>query len=280
MHQAWQKGREIAPFLMEPGMKTSIGMVVVASAMLVSALVHSAEPVRIASGGSAIAQTAGAVIIIPASAELRRPNDEAHLTFTGEEQDKDKAQAASRLNLKIRRGLDILKQQDATAVLQTRGYYTYPVYQDSATPVPRSSVQARTVIGWRVGQAVDFTTFKLDSLPQTVAAVQQVLALNGLNFALSTQASKKADEERISLVLANLNERIGYIARSLGKSPADAVIDTIDFEGSGAFASNETSSPKMMMRAAVAPEVSVAEPSFEPGESALSIRLVGRVRFR
>jgi uncharacterized protein YggE len=261
-------------------MKVSIAKLVITLAMLVGVTAGCAEPARPAATPQAAAQTAGAVIVIPASAELRRPNDEAHLTFTAEEQDKDKAQAASRLNLKIRRGLEILRREDSSAVLQTRGYYTYPVYQESPTPVPRSSVQARPVIGWRVGQSVDFTTFRLDKLPQTVAAAQQVLALNGLNFGLSTQAMKKADEERISLALANLNERVGYVARSLGKSPADAVIDTIDFEGSGAFATNETSSPKMMMRAAAAPEMSVAEPSFEPGESALSLRLVGRVRFR
>jgi uncharacterized protein YggE len=261
-------------------MENKIGKFVIASAMLVNATVGCAEPTRPAASPAALVQTAGAVIVIPASAELRRPNDEAHLSFTAEEQDKDRAQASSRLNAKMRRGLEILRQQDPSAVLQTRGYYTYPVYPENPTPVPRSSAQARTVIGWRVGQAVDFTTRKLDSLPQTVAAAQQVLSLNGLNFTLSTQAMKKADEERIGLALANLNERVGYVARSMGKSPADAIVDTIDFEGSGAFAPNETASPKMMMRAAAAPEASVAEPSFEPGESALSIRLVGRVRFR
>ncbi|MDB5821369.1 MAG: hypothetical protein JWR21_73 [Herminiimonas sp.] len=261
-------------------MKQCFAKYVTTAVMFVSAAANCAEPARPVASPTASAQTAGALIVIPASAELRRPNDEAHLSFTAEEQDKDKAQAASRLNLKIRRGLEILKQQDPSAVLQTRGYYTYPIYQESPTPVPRSSVQARNVIGWRVGQSVDFTTFKLDSLPQTVAAAQQVLSLNGLNFGLSTNAMKKADEERINLALTNLNERISYVARSLGKSSADAVIDTIDFEGSGAFATNETASPKMMMRAAAAPEVSVAEPSFEPGESAMSMRLVAKVRFR
>lgn len=257
-------------------MKDCFGKALIATALLGSVTPGYAEPAHMVS-----AQTAGAVIVIPASAELKRPNDQAHLTFTAEEQDKDKAQAASRLNQKIRRGLDILKQQDPSAVLQTRGYYTYPVYQEMPTPVSRPQAQARPIVGWRVGQSVNVTTFKLDSLPQMVAATQQVLGLNGLNFDLSTQATKKADEERISLAIANLNERIGYVARSLGKSPADAIIDTIDFEGSGAFAPNEAASPKMMMRSAAASEASsVAEPSFEPGESALSLRLVGRVRFR
>lgn len=230
----------------------------------------------------AVAQTAGAVIVLPATAEVRRPNDQAHLTFNAEEQDKDKAQAASRLNQKIRRGLEILKQQDPSAVLQTRGYYTYPVYQENPVPATRPPAQARPIVGWRVGQSVDVTTLRLNILPQTVAAAQQVLGLNGLNFGLSTQAQKKADEERIALTIANLNERIIYVARAMGKSQGDAIIDTVDFEGSGAFASqNDAMAPKMMMRVAGAAEASpIVEPSFEPGESVLSMRLVGRVRFR
>jgi len=57
------------------------------------------------------------------------------------------------------------------------------------------------------------------------------------------------------------------------------VVETVDFEGSGNYANHETAPKAMMMRAAASPP-DVAEPSFEPGESTVSMRLVGKIRFK
>jgi uncharacterized protein YggE len=223
-------------------------------------------------------QTAGAVVVIPAYGEIRHPNDEARLTFSIEEQDKDKAQAASRVNAKMKRGNEVLKREDPSARLQTRGYYTYPVYAEEPQPRPATTNRPRQIIGWRVGQSLEATTNRLDTLPNMVASVQSVLALNGVSFGLSEASRKKLDEQRIAAAWNNLRERVAAIARAMGRNPADAVLDTIDFEGSGNYAP-EAAVQKMTMRAA-APAAAVEEPSFEPGETTLQMRVVGRFRFR
>lgn len=225
-------------------------------------------------------QSSGALIVVPASGEVRRANDQAMVTFTLEEQDKDKAAAASRVNARMKQGSDIVKATDPQAQLKTRGYYTYPVYADEPiSPQPRSASKPRQPIGWRVGQSLEVTTVNLAGLPKTVAAAQRILAVNGIQFSLTEASVKKADDQRIAAAYRNLTERIVAVATAMGRNPADAVLDTVDFEASGAYA--PAAAPKAMMRAAAMQDAAqVEEPSFEPGETSLSMQVVGKVRFK
>ncbi|MBO9535016.1 SIMPL domain-containing protein [Herbaspirillum sp.] len=231
-------------------------------------------------------QTTGSMVVVPATGELSVPNDQARATLQVEEQDKDKTVAASRVNQKMKQGIDILKRQDPQATLKSYGYYTYAVYAEPQPVTPQQphvAPKARPIVGWRVGQYLEMTTQNLANLPKTVASAQSLLNLNGLQFGLSPAATKKLDAALFDATYKNLEERIGFIAGSMHRSPSDAVLETLDFEGSGNYAANERAMPKaaMMMRSDMAPEAaSVAEPSFEPGESTVSMRLVGKVRFK
>ena len=230
----------------------------------------------------AAAQTAGTLVIVPASAEVRQANDEARIVFMIEEQDRDKAAAASRVNQKMKQGADIIRREDPHAVLQTRGYYTYPVYPEDQPPPRPAAAKPRQPTGWRVGQYLEAMTTNICALPKTVAATQRILALNGLQFSLSEEAGKKLDARRIEATYRNLTERIVSIARAMGRNPADAVLETVDFEASGAYAEQDRALPKgaSMRMASVAEAQAVEEPSFEPGETALQMRVVGKVRFK
>jgi uncharacterized protein YggE len=223
-------------------------------------------------------QAAGPLVIVPAFGEVKHPNDEARVTFMIEEQDKDKTLAASRVNQKMRQGMDIIRREDPRAILKTRGYYTYPVYADEQ-PRPASN-KNRQLVGWRVGQYLEATTMDLERLPKTVAATQKVLALNGLFFGLSDATRKELDEKRIEAAYRNLTERIAAIAKAMSRNVGDALIDTVDFEGSGAYAPQQEASMPKTMRASAADAVQVEEPSFEPGETTLSMRIVGKIRFK
>jgi predicted secreted protein len=195
-----------------------------------------------------------------------------------EEQDKDKAAAASRVNQKMKQGIEILKREDPQASLKTRGYYTYPVYAEEQ---PRPANKTRQVTAWRVGQYLELKTMNLAALPKTVAAAQRLLAISSLHFGLSEATARKLDEKRIAATYQNLTERIASIAKAMGRNASDAVLDTVDFEASGAYGQQaDASSPKMAMRSASAAEVPIEEPSFEPGETTLQMRVVGKVRFR
>ena len=221
-------------------------------------------------------QTSGTLVIVPAFGEVKMANDEATLTLMIEEQDKDKAAAASRVNQKMKQGMEIVRKEDPKAVLTTRGYYTYAVYPEEQ-PRPATN-KVRQPSGWRVGQYLEVKTSNLTGLPKMVAAAQRVLAVNGLQFGLSDATAKKLDAQRIDATYKNLSERIASIARAMGRNPADAVLDTVDFEGSGNYA--QEAAPKMMRAAMAADTAAVEEPSFEPGETTLTMRVVGKVKFR
>ena len=140
-------------------MKT-LAALMVAAAMASGAWAQARQP-------SQPFQTSGTLVVVPASGEVRLANDEAVLTLMVEEQDKDKSAAASRVNQKMKQGTEIVRRQDPGAVLQTRGYYTYPVYpENQSLRAPGTRLQP---VGWRVGQYLDVTTTSLPTLPATVA---------------------------------------------------------------------------------------------------------------
>jgi uncharacterized protein YggE len=224
--------------------------------------------------------TSGTMVVVPAFGEVTHANDQATATFAVEEQDKDKAVAASRVNQKMKQGLEILRREDPQASLKTQGYYTYPVYADRR-PLPDGSAPKPQVIGWRVGNYVEMKTTNLAGLPKTAAAAQKILALNNLHFGLTPATTKKLDDQRIAATYQNLNERIASIAAAMGRKPGDAVLDTVDFEGSGNYANRaEMAAAPQMMARAMKGDAEVTEPTFEPGETTLQMRLVGKVKFK
>lgn len=231
--------------------------------------------------------TNGALVVVPAYGEVTHTNDQATVVLSIEEVDKDKAAAASRVNQKMKQGLELLKKADPQASLKTQGYYTYPVYPEEPLVQPGQSMpprKPRVPTSWRVSQSVQLVTSNLAALPKTVAAAQSLLSLNNVRFGLTPETTRRLEDQRIAATYQNLNERINAIARAMGRQVSDAVLDTVDFEGSGNYAGNrvEVSGARTISAAAnlrtVAPEV--AEPSFEPGETVLNMRLVGKVRFK
>ena len=226
--------------------------------------------------------TSGTLVVVPANGEVVHANDQVTVTLAVEEQDKDKAAAASRVNQKMNQGAAIVKKADPQAVLKTQGYYTYAVYPETAPLPPGVAAKPRLPTGWRVGQYLQVTTTNLAALPKTVSAAQGVLTLNRLNFGLAPATIRKLDDQRIAAAYKNLNERVAAIAGAMGRNVSDAVIDTIDFEGSGNYAQRVSVTGARNMSADVASYGGnqVAEPSFEPGETTLNMGLVAKVKFK
>lgn len=232
------------------------------------------------SGGAVAQQVAsgGTLVTVSATGEARAENNEARALFFIEEQDKDKAAAASRVNQKMKQGIDVLKKEDPQATLASRNYYTYPVYAEERPQAAGGSVRKRQLAGWRVGQYLDMKTENLQKLPVTVAAAQNILALNGVTFGLSDALSKRLDATRMTDAYQNLMARLQVIAKAMGHNAADAVIETIDFDGGDTPGRPYMAASAMEKTARM--DSQVAEASFEPGESTLATRVVAHVRFK
>lgn len=220
----------------------------------------------------------GTLVSVQALGEVTADNDEARASFLIEEQDKDKGAAASRVNQKMRLGMDILKKEDPQAVLISRSYYTYPIYTEEHTQSTNVS-RKRLLTGWRVGQILELKTGNLQKLPATVAAAQNILALSGMIFGLSNATNKRLDAGRIEAAYLHLMERVRVIAKAMGRHDGDAVIESIDFDGSENIGRPYMGATTMMAKSARIDEP-VAEVSFEPGVSTLTMRVAARVRFK
>lgn len=253
---------------------------------LIASLVLAAHTGAVAQTTAPMAATSGTLVIVPANGEVRHANDQATVMFAVEEFDKDKNAAATRVNRKMKEGTEIVRRADPKAELKTQGYYTYPVYPEPPVqPLPASRTPNQPVkplpIGWRVGQYLEVKTTNLADLPKTAAAAQKVLQINGINFGLAPATEKMLDERRIAETYRNLNERIASIARAMGRPASDAVIDTVDFEGSGNYAGDRQEKGMARMASFAAPaQNEAAEPSFEPGETTLQMNVVGKVKFK
>lgn len=214
-------------------------------------------------------QTKGTVVSVSGTGEVRADNDQAHASFFIEEQDKDKDAAASRVNQKMKQGTEILKKMDPDGKYATRGYYTYPVYSEVN--------KSRTITSWRVGQSLELTTSHLQQLPATAAAVQQVLALNGISFGLSEATTKSLEAKRLEAAYQNLQERVQVIAKALGRDPADSTIESLDVDSASAHFQplpRAFAAAPMMAKGAA-----VQETSFEPGDTVLSANIVAKIKF-
>lgn len=242
--------------------------------LLLSFAAATSVQAQTASGPS----TSGTMVVVPAFGEVKHANDEAVVTFAVEEHDKDKTAAAARVNRKMKEGTEIVRRADPGAQLKTQGYYTVPVYPEAPPPQPLQGVPRPPVpVAWRVGQYLEVRTKNLAGLANMAAAAQKVLAINNLSFGLSKETEKRLDEQRIAETYRNLNERIAFIAAAMGRKPSDAVLDTVDFEGAG----QPVPMPFAMSAARAAKgQGEIPEPSFEPGETTLQMRLVGKVKFK
>ncbi|SHG55253.1 SIMPL domain-containing protein [Massilia sp. CF038] len=221
--------------------------------------------------------TAGTLVIVSASGQTTQPNDQAIVVFTVMEQDKDKRAAEARANQKMKEGIAILRKEAPSATLKSGGYLLYEMFADRGTPnAPRTS------LGWRFEQEVRLTTTDLASLPKLAAAAQKVLGVKDVIFGLTDATVRSQDDVRIAATYRNLNERIASIATAMGRKVTDAVLESVDFDGAsglnGEFQRVELTGSRIRSRAEY--DRANAEPSFEPGETTLSMRLVGKVRFK
>ncbi|MCX8114212.1 MAG: SIMPL domain-containing protein [Burkholderiaceae bacterium] len=235
----------------------------VRAAALGAALILAA-PAR-AQAPAGPARFEGTLVTISAAAEIEASNDEALASFYLEVQDADLARAQSQLNQRVADGVATLKRADPSAQIETAGYGSYPIYAAGG---------GRKVVGWRVRQGVSLRTTELASLPKTVAAAQQQLALGGIGFRLSRAARDRLDAELIARAYANLSARIAAAAQAMGVPPARVRIEEVHFGTRG-------DAPPIvpMARAMAMGGESVAEPSFDAGLSTQRLDVTAKVRF-
>ncbi len=207
----------------------------------------------------------GTLLMMNGAAEIEVANDEAALTFYLEVQEPDLARAQSQVNQRVAEGVAALKRADPKAQVETSGYGSYPVYQSGS---------GRKIVGWRVRQSVNLKTTDLASLPKTVAAGQQYLALGGIDFRLSRAARERVEGELIQRAIANVNARVAAAAQALNVPAARLRIEELNF----GIPTGGRPPVIAMARMSAAPADSVAEPQLDAGQSLQQVTVAAKVR--
>lgn len=226
--------------------------------------------------------SAGSQVLVSGRADLKVVNDQAVISFYAEEVDKDKTLAATRVNQKMKAGIEFIKREYKEIELSTRNYHSSQVYEEvsgkNANGMPTVKQQAT---GWRVGQYLDLKTRDLKNLPAMVAYLQRTLALNNVRFELSDEVNKRVEAERIVAGYKNLNEKIAMIAQAMGRQVSDFVIDSIDFEGGEINRGDNRAYGRLVtVSGSNVRGDKIVEPDFEPGMSAISIRVDAKLRVK
>jgi len=207
----------------------------------------------------------GTVVLMTGTAEVEIANDEAVAQLYIEVQEADLQKAQSLVNQRMAEGVAQLKRADPKAQIETSGYSSYPVYQPGTQ---------RKLVGWRVRQSVSLRTSELASLPRTVQAGQQVLALGGIDFRLARATRARVEAELIEQAIENVNAKVQRAARALNV-PADRVrIEELNF-GVTPKAIPIAQRMRMDTMAASAP---VEEPQFDAGRTLQQLTVTARAR--
>lgn len=214
---------------------------------------------------------AGTEVLLTASSELILPNDEVVLTFYLEQQEADKAKAASSINQKVKDAVETLKSLDREAEVKTTTYFTYPIYGGN---------DQRKIVAWRIRQTVQMISAKVLKAPEMVAKAQSTLALESVTFRLAAATRKRLDAQLFSSAYADLKSKIAYITQAMGKSEKDANVIRMDLSNMRNPIDQPRPAPMLMRSSAIMDAKEVSEPSLTPGETTESLSFMATIHVR
>lgn len=218
--------------------------------------------------------TAGMVLAVPASAEMSHPNEVAIVRFVAIGRSKSEAQAGSQANQKMKEGLAIIRATDPSAKVQTGSFESYAIRKKRTKDEDESLPDE--VIGWEVSQEVTVTTRNLSQLPILGSALRGKLSIGKVTFQLTPETMIQLREKHIAATYASLNATVASVAKAMGKGLGDATLESVTFDGAGERGTLDyvTVTGSRLRRE------DLAEPNFVPGETTLTMKLVGKVRFK
>lgn len=145
-------------------------------------------------------------VAVSASATATIPNDRLHAWLRAEAENPSAAAAASEVNARMGKVLARVKTASGVTA-QTSGYSTNQVYE-KGKPSSR----------WRVVQSVKLEGGDFPAIAALVAKLQEEdgLLLSGLNFSVSEEARRKAEDSVTLAAIKSWQQRVQNATQGLG----------------------------------------------------------------
>jgi predicted secreted protein len=194
------------------------------------------------------------------SAERSRDvaNDWVTAVIGTSDEDSDAARLADRVNQTMKWALDTAKKARGVEV-KSGGYTTHPVYGKDGK-----------IARWGASQDLILESADVDAVSELVGKLQSRLLLRSIAFSVSPETRAKVEEALIGELLAGFQERSKKIQEGLGARDWELVSLSIQTPGM-------PGPVPMYARAEMAMDKAVAAPSFESGQSTLTIRADGTI---
>jgi predicted secreted protein len=192
---------------------------------------------------------------LSASAQTQIENDTVIATLYAQEEGSDSVQLANLVNERIDKAIKLVKQHDAIK-LQTNSYSTSPVYHKNK------------ITGWRVRQSIRLESQDMTLMSEVLGRLQQTLALQGINFAVSPGLKNRTDDELIGEALKVFEQRARNITQQLRRKNYK-IVDINVSTSVNHYARRDYEVAAMASK--------VAAPSIEAGEQTLQVSISGQI---
>ena len=202
-------------------------------------------------------------ISLQASASAEVENDTMIVSLYAQEEGSKVVVLSNRVNEKINRALEKLKQYKKIKV-ETESYSTTPVYSKNQ------------IIAWRVKQSIQLESKDMSLMSEVLGELQQQLKLNGISFDISRDKREQQTQVLIDQALTVYNKRATQIANKLrqhsNKQGSYKIVNMNISTSAGVSRYKVRASSVMMAEAA-----STVAPEMARGDQTLTVRVSGTI---
>ncbi len=237
----------------------SIASVVRGWVLAIFLALQAVVPVQAQSGG----ETLYNVFNLTSEATVEVDNDLMIATLVVQQEDKDPAVLADKVNEAMTWAIDVLRPYEKLDI-KTRDYQTYPRYDTS---------QVRRLIGWRATQTLQLETEDFGAAGQAIQKLQEKLQVQGVRLMTKDSTRERASDQLIDKALNAFKDRARLIQKNMGATGYQILDVNIQTGQSNAPMFNARAEMADVMRSSVA-----SEPVVEPGTSRVTVQVFGRVQ--
>lgn len=207
---------------------------------------------------------AGPLVNLHAQSSREVANDLMLGTMSVEREDRDPARAADSVNKALREARAVAEKYKGIAI-ESGSYQSYPVHDRNG----------RNIVGWRVRAELRLKGRDFDRMSALIGTLQSSMQFNGLEFTVSPETRRAAENELIGEAVAAFRQRAQIAQQAL--QAGSYVIREIDLN-----TQQEGMPPRPMYKMAsqAREDAAVAAPVAEPGTSRVTVTASGTIELR
>ena len=229
----------------------------------IAALTAQAQTVSINQNGS--------LVEMCASAEKQVAHDTAVMNIEMVATERDKVQAADKVNATMAQAVRMIKQKYPTVVFENANYNTYQERDEDGQPIKK----------WTVRQSYTLTSKKITDITEIAAQLQGMgIQVGSMNTYLSPEGRRLAALQLDDMAFADVKARIASVAKAFGQPVSAwrvAHMNTMPNNPCNGYSGRMYAAPAAMMKAEMVSDA-VAQPELVEGRESMAVNFYIAVR--